>query len=126
VGLVGGIFGVVGTVLGLFGLAPLLVIGVDRLLARPVARLFGVEPSLLRQQLAGGLWRSVGTVSALMVGVVALVGMQTHGRSMIEGWRLPDEFPDMLLFSPFGLESEAIEKLVEGYESGAKKQTLQR
>lgn len=104
--------------LGFFLLSPLFVHAVERLLGPAVAGLMGVRVALLRQQLSGGVWRSAGTAAALMVGLSVLVVMQTHGRTMMGGWRLPTTFPDIFLvsFKPGGLDEQEQQKLaaVEG------------
>ncbi len=94
------ILGVPGVFLGVFFLSPLMVKLVEWLLARPVALVLGINSAMLRRQLSGGLWRSAGTATALMVGLAVLVVMQAQGRSMLAGWQLPDKFPDIFIFSP--------------------------
>ncbi len=96
---------------GLFLIAPMFVLIVERLFGGLVAKVMRVEPALLRQQLSSGLWRSAGTAAALMVGLAVLVLIQTHGRSMIRSWQLPDKFPDMLMLSFIGLDDEQLVKL---------------
>ncbi len=106
--------------LGLFALSPAIVWLVDRLLSVPIAWVLGLQPALLRQQLGGGLWRSAGTATALMVGLLALVLIRVHGNAMISGWQLPDRFPDMLLFAPLGLDDAQAAQLdtVQGLKPG--------
>ena len=88
---------------GFFLVAPTLVWLAEKVAAWPTARLFAVEPGLLRQQLGGGMWRAAGTAAALMVGPAVLIVMNTQGRSGIEGWQLPDDFPDVFLFDKNGI-----------------------
>ena len=97
--------------IGLVGIAPLLVIAADRMFSSAVARVMKLEPTLLRQQLSGGLWRTVGTAAGLMVGLLALVVLQTHGRSMATGWSMPAKFPDMLMVAPMGLDQQQIDTM---------------
>ncbi|MBI1371352.1 MAG: FtsX-like permease family protein [Phycisphaera sp.] len=94
---------------GMFLLTPAIVLAVEPLLAPIIARLLFIQPALLRQQLSGGLWRTAGTVSALTVGLAALVVIQVHGRSLLGGWKLPTEFPDLVLFSPLGVDPKAMD-----------------
>ena len=89
--------------LGFFLVALMLLWLVERLLAKPAALLWQIEPALLRQQLSGGLWRAAGTAAALMVGLAVLIVMNTQGRSSIEGWELPDNFPDVFLYDFGGM-----------------------
>ncbi|MBI1368262.1 MAG: FtsX-like permease family protein [Planctomycetes bacterium] len=96
---------------GLVGVTPLVVMVVDRALSGLMAKIVAIEPTLLRQQLSGGLWRTTGTAAGLMVGLLALVVLQTHGRSMATGWALPTKFPDMLLAAPMGLDEDQVAKL---------------
>lgn len=101
---------------GLFLLAPMIVLLAERIGGAIAARLAGIEPELLRQQLSGGLWRTAGTAAGLMVGLTAMTAMQTHGRSLIGGWKLPNKFPDLLMFAPLGLSDDQIANVrkVEG------------
>lgn len=94
--------GLPGVLVGSFLMAPMLVWLLDRLAAPLLARLLGVQPRLLRQQLAGGLWRSAGTGAALMVGLSILIVMQSQGRSGLSAWRLPTLFPDVFVYSTVG------------------------
>jgi putative ABC transport system permease protein len=82
-----------------FLLAPAFVWLLERLFGPLVAILFGLRPAILRQQLATGLWRVAGTCAALMVGLAILVTMETQGNSMLQGWRIPDKFPDIFIVS---------------------------
>lgn len=95
--------------LGFFLMAPMAVWLIEKLLAGLVARLFLIEPVLLRQQLSGGVWRAAGTASALMVGLAVLIVMNSQGRSAIEGWQIPDKFPDVFLFDFGGISDEDLE-----------------
>jgi putative ABC transport system permease protein len=83
--------------LGFFLLSPMFVYVTERALAGPVAWLMRVRAPLLRQQLSGSAWRAAGTASALMVGLSVLVVLQTQGNTVLNGWRLPDKFPDMFV-----------------------------
>lgn len=93
--------GLPGVMVGFFLLAPAFVWLIERLLGRVIALVHGVRYPLLRQQLAGGLWRAAGTAAALMVGLSVLVVMQTQGNSALAGWKLPTRFPDLFIVSPF-------------------------
>lgn len=99
--------------LGFFLMAPLIVVVVERVLGPILAKLFGLQFALLRQQLSGGVWRSAGTAAALMVGLAILVVMQIQGNTVIGGWRIPDKFPDLFLtsYKIGGLNPAEIEKI---------------
>jgi len=83
--------------LGFFLLSPLFVWTVERVAGPIVAKLFHVRFALLRQQISASIWRAAGTASALMVGLAVLVVMQTQGRTMLGGWQLPTQFPDVFI-----------------------------
>lgn len=105
--------------LGFFLLAPASVLLVDRSLHWIVARAMGISPRLLAHQLSGSLWRGAGTGAALMVGLGILVVMQTHGNTLLNGWKLPTNFPDIFIFSLMrGMTPEEVKIIgqVEGIE----------
>jgi putative ABC transport system permease protein len=103
------------TLIGFFCLSPLLVRFVETVAAPLAARLFALPPALLRQQLAGGLWRAAGTACALMVGLAVLIVMQVQGTSALGAWRLPNKFPDIFILHRGlgGLDEREIEKLAQ-------------
>ncbi len=106
------VLGLPTAMLGFFLLAPAFVLLLDRLLGPAVARLLGVRPALLRQQLSGGVWRAAGTCAALMVGLAVLISMETEGSSMMKGWQLPDHFPDLFIVSwSRGLQPDQIRQI---------------
>lgn len=109
--------------LGFFLLAPAFVWAVEKTLGRVVSLTLGMRHSLLAQQLSGSIWRSAGTAAALMVGLAILVVMQTQGTSLLKGWRLPDRFPDIFIFSIGGMKPEAM-KAIEQIKGIEKKQVL--
>jgi putative ABC transport system permease protein len=104
--------------IGLFLIAPLIVTAVERVAGPPLAWALRLNRPLARQQLAHGVWRAAGTAAALMVGLVALVVIHTHGNNVLNAWRLPTRFPDLLVFAAFGLDEQGVEKLrnVSGIE----------
>lgn len=103
------VIGLPALMLGFFLLGPLFVWLIDALLAAPIARLLGMQSALLRQQLSGGLWRAAGTCAALMVGLAVLIVLQTQGHTALAGWKLPDKFPDLFIYttSRAGLDQKA-------------------
>lgn len=106
--------GLAGIMIGCFLLAPLLVWILQRVLGPMVAAMVGVRYEVLRQQLSGGIWRAAGTCAALMVGLSILVATQTQGVSAIQGWTIPDRFPDIFIFAPPpGLNPAQQEKLAQ-------------
>jgi len=91
--------GLGGVMFGFFLLAPLVVWFAEKILSPLLALVLRLPAQLLRQQLSGGIWRSAGTSAALMVGLATLIAMQVQGHSLIGGWRLPDKFPDIFIYS---------------------------
>lgn len=109
------VVGIPAIMAGMFLLSPLLVRLADSTLSRPVSAMLRLPTGLLNQQLSSGLWRAAGTATALMVGLAVLLVMQTHGRSMLSGWQLPTQFPDLFVFTfkPGGMEEEDLNRLRE-------------
>ena len=105
------ILGLPGLMLGFFLISPLFVWAFEAACSGLIARMLGLQPALLRQQLSSGIWRAAGTCSALMVGLAILVVMQVQGHSMLQGWRLPNKFPDIFIVSFEGLSPEQEKKL---------------
>ena len=106
---------------GFFLMAPLTVLVISRLFGPLVATVLRIRPAVLRQQLGSGLWRVAGTCAALMVGLAVLVGMEVQGNSALQGWRLPDKFPDIFVVSWLtGLNDQQIDKLehIKGIKPG--------
>ncbi len=105
------ILGLPGVMIGFFLLAPAFVWTIEKLLGPLIAAMFGLRYALLRQQLSGGLWRAAGTCASLMVGLAILIVLQTQGKTMLNGWKLPDKFPDVFIFSPSALGPDDQTKL---------------
>jgi putative ABC transport system permease protein len=106
--------------LGYFLLAPAFVVMVEVTFGRIVAAMLRVRYALVSQELSARIWRSAGTAAALMVGLAILVVMQTQGRTLLSGWKLPTRFPDMFIFARTALTKDQITKLddVEGIKKG--------
>ncbi len=92
--------GLPGIMLGFFLLAPMFVWVVERVVAPFLAISFALPIQLLRQQLSTGIWRAAGTAAALMVGLATLIALQIQGHTLIGGWKIPDQFPDIFIWSP--------------------------
>lgn len=101
---------------GYFLLAPAFVIATEATFGRLVSALLGVKHALVSQELSARVWRSAGTAAALMVGLAILVVMQTQGRTLLGGWKLPTKFPDIFIFAVTALDKAQIAKIetVEG------------
>ena len=85
------------TMVGFFMLSPMAVRLVESALVPLAAVVMRLPVAILRQQLAGGLWRAAGTACALMVGLATLVVMQVQGASALGAWKLPSKFPDIFI-----------------------------
>jgi putative ABC transport system permease protein len=85
--------------LGFFLLAPAFVWTLNRIGIPILSLILRLPSGVMRQQLDGGLWRSAGTCTSLMVGLAVLVVMQTQGNSSLNSWTLPTRFPDVFIFT---------------------------
>jgi putative ABC transport system permease protein len=99
------------TLLGFFLLSPLFVRAFELVLSPIIAGVLGMKSALLRQQLSAGLWRAAGTCTALMVGLAVLIVLQTEGHTALEGWKLPDKFPDVFIVNFGGIDLADAKKL---------------
>ncbi|HEY0009912.1 MAG TPA: ABC transporter permease [Tepidisphaeraceae bacterium] len=99
--------------LGFFLLAPSFVWTITHVGGRVLAWLLRVPFALIHQQLSGGLWQAAGTSMALMVGLSTLIVMQTHGRSALAAWKLPDRFPDLFVFAKGGLTPDSQRRVID-------------
>jgi putative ABC transport system permease protein len=107
-------------IFGFFLIAPICVWAFEKLLGPIVAALLGLRFALLRQQLSSGLWRAAGTCTAMMIGLAALIVLQTEGKTAINGWKLPDKFPDIFIVDFTGIDLADASKLedVQGIKKG--------
>ncbi len=105
---------------GFFLLAPSFVWILERVAGPAIAAALGLNFSILRQQLSSGISRAAGTCAALMVGIAILVAMETQGNTMLQGWRIPDKFPDVFIVSWPGLSEAQADQLsrVPGIKPG--------
>jgi putative ABC transport system permease protein len=114
------VMGLPGIMIGFFLMAPMIIWGLERILAPVMAAVLALPAGLLRQQLSTGIWRAAGTGAALMVGLATLIAMQVQGHTLIGGWKLPDRFPDIFIWSPDIISWKDQETLasVQGIEPG--------
>ncbi|MCG8407469.1 MAG: FtsX-like permease family protein [Phycisphaerales bacterium] len=96
--------------------APLVVMSLGNVVVAVAARLLGLRPQLLGDEIAKAPFRSAAICCGLMVGLSLIVGLVVWGESVKEGWKFPKEFPDALLYSYEGIPLNKIRKLrnVEG------------
>ena len=106
--------------IGFFLLSPMVVWIVERVAAPVVAGIMGLRFELLRQQLGGGIWRAAGTCTALMVGLSVLIALQVEGRTALNGFKLPNKFPDIFIvdFSGISLSDAHLLEDVPGIRKG--------
>lgn len=88
--------------IGFMLLAPLVIQITERVFAPWVARLLWINPKLLALQLSSNLWRSLGAVVALTLGLGLFVAMQTWGYSMLAPFTPGDWVPDFVVMLPRG------------------------
>ncbi|MBN1589928.1 MAG: ABC transporter permease, partial [Pirellulales bacterium] len=119
-----GIYAAVGCTsmaVGFLLLAPATILVAETLLGPPIALLLGLEPRLLRSQLGSNLWRTLGTIAALTVGLGLFVAMQIWGYSMLEPFKPGDWVPDVLAsFQSGGLPNTEIDAVeaIKGIRPG--------
>ncbi len=96
--------------IGFVLLAPLAILATERILGPLVAVLLRLDGRLLKTQLSGNLWQTLGTTSVLSLGLGLYVAMQVWGYSMLGPFVPGDWVPDMLVsFQLGGLPDEEIE-----------------
>ena len=99
---------------GFLLLAPAAIVLVEKLLGPVFARVLGLAPQLLRMQLTGNLWRTVGATAALCVGLGLFVAIQVWGYSMLQPFVPGDWVPDALIAFQMGglpdVEIDAVRK----------------
>lgn len=92
---------------GVLLLAPPMVVLVDRIGSPLLARVLGLSPGLLRQQLSAHLWRSVGSAIALTIGLGLFLAIQTWGFTMLSAFVPGPWAPDAIIaFGPGGATAD--------------------
>ncbi len=98
--------------IGFLLLAPAAILSVEATIGPLVGRLLEIEPRLLRSQLAGNLWRTLGATAALCVGLGLFVAMQVWGYSMLQPFKPGKWVPDALVaFQTGGIPDGEIETI---------------
>ena len=87
-------------------IVPAVVLVLGRVVVAVAARLLGLRPQLLGDEIARAPFRSAAICCGLMVGLSLIVGLVVWGESVKRGWQFPKEFPDALLYcySPLPLD----------------------
>jgi putative ABC transport system permease protein len=102
-------FGCTSMALGFLLLTPLAILSVERAFSSPIARIFGMHPSLLRMQLTGNLWKTIGATAALTIGLGLYCATVTWGYSMLKPFTPGKWVPNVLVsFQYGGLPEEEI------------------
>ena len=104
--------GCTGMAIGFLLLTPATILFVESMLGPLVARFFGLEPRLLRSQLASNLGRTFGTTAALTVGLGLFVAMQVWAIRCWRPFKPGDWVPDVLLaFQRGGLPDAEVDAI---------------
>ncbi len=82
--------------LGFMLLIPLAMLLVERIFAPILSRLLAIAPRLLKYQLTGNMWRTLGTTLSLSIGLSLYFATVTWGYSMLQPFVPGDWVPDML------------------------------
>ena len=98
--------------LGFLLLSPGIVRLVDRCVGPVLARLIGLSPKLLAQQLSCHMGRTVASAIALSVGLTLFISIQVWGFTMLETFVPGDWAPDtLILFEPYGITEQAADEV---------------
>ena len=84
---------------GYAAFAPILVRYIGAPAIWLAAKLMGVRPRLLQDQVGQAAWRSAGVCCGLMVGLSLIVAVFVVNQSITRGWQFPKEFPEAYLWS---------------------------
>jgi len=96
-------------ILGFALITPLAILAAERFLGPVLARVLGLDPRFLRQQLSGNLWRTIGTTVALSVGLTLFTTSLVWGYSMLVPFTPTKGLPRMqVAILPAGLPESAI------------------
>lgn len=101
-------FGCPFAAVGMILWTPMIVVLVEKIAASFLAKCLRLPVSLLKLQLSQHLWRSVGTVISLSLGLGLFVAVQTWGASMLVPFMPNEQLPRVLAsFLPNGLPSDS-------------------
>ncbi|PQO25561.1 hypothetical protein C5Y96_24825 [Blastopirellula marina] len=113
------LLGAPATVLGFALLAPLVVLGVERLLSPLIALMMRLQAGLVKSQLSTNMWRTTGIAASLMLGLGLYTATQVWGHSMLGGFMPGRWTPDTIVKFPSGLPLDQFERIhqVDGIDS---------
>lgn len=98
---------ILGLALGFLLLAPGIVWFVDRFVGPLLARVIGLSPKLLAQQISCHMGRTVASAIALSVGLTLYISIQVWGYTLLETFVPGKWAPDLQIrFEPSGLTQE--------------------
>lgn len=104
---------------GLLLLSPAAVVLAERTLAPLLARVLGLDPLLLQEQLQSRLWRSVGAMLGLSLGLGLLVAVHAWGFTMLRTFVPGSWAPDAVLVLETPLADEELAALASLPEVGS-------
>lgn len=97
-------------ILGLVLLTPTVVLFVERFVSAPIAKILFIEKRLLKNQLSGNLWRTLGTAVALTIGLGVYSFLEISGYSMLVPYTHSERLPNTLVAClPKGLPLDRID-----------------
>ena len=99
-------------IIGLALVTPGVIILIEKICSPLLARVLGLDPRFLRQQLSGNLWRTVGTTIALSSGLTLFVTSLVWGYSMLVPFTPDKSLPRMLVsVLPAGIPESAVDEI---------------
>ncbi|MBA2117676.1 ABC transporter permease [Bremerella alba] len=107
------LLGAPATILGFALLAPLVVLGVERLCSPLIAVTMRLQLGLVKSQLSTNMWRTTGITASLMLGLGLYTATQVWGHSMLGGF-LPGRWtPDTIVKFANGLPIEQFKQIAQ-------------
>lgn len=104
--------GTIALSMGFLLLAAPVAVMVEKYLGPWVARLLGIDPILLAEQLSTQLWRTVASVLALSVGLALFISIQVWGYTLLENFVPGPWAPDMMSQVGYkGVKKEWVQQL---------------
>ncbi|MDO4570503.1 MAG: FtsX-like permease family protein [Planctomycetia bacterium] len=93
---------------------PWTIVFTEKVFGPLVARLLGLNPRFLANQLTSNQWRTLGTAMALSIGLGLYCGVQLWSSSMLEAFRIERNIPDALVaFLPSGVTTRDVRELMQ-------------
>jgi len=100
--------------LGFLLLAPLAMVLVEKIFGPLISKCLFIDVNLLKSQLTGNMWRSLGTTISLSIGLGLFMGTVTWGYSMLQPFVPGDWVPDILLaFQSGGLPDSELANILQ-------------